>query len=117
MTDSRTPRPGQPTRSSGSGRPIMALFDLIGRRWAMRILWELCHGPTNPTFRELQAACGGISSSVLNSRLAELSEAGVVERNDDGYLLTVEGLALVTTLAGLNDWSIRWAERTEGATD
>ena len=28
-------------RGSRSGRPIMALLDLLGRRWTLRILWEL----------------------------------------------------------------------------
>ena len=37
--------PGQPVRGSASGRPIMALLDLLGRRWALRILWELRDGP------------------------------------------------------------------------
>jgi DNA-binding HxlR family transcriptional regulator len=28
-------------RGSRSGRPIMVLLDLLGRRWSLRILWEL----------------------------------------------------------------------------
>ena len=59
----------------------MALLDLLGRRWSLRVLWELRAGPV-PTFRDLQAACGGVSSSVLTARLAELSEAGIVRRDD-----------------------------------
>jgi len=35
------PRPGRPVRGSRTGRPIMALLDLLGRRWVLRILWEL----------------------------------------------------------------------------
>jgi DNA-binding HxlR family transcriptional regulator len=31
-------------RGSKSGRPIMALLDLLGRRWTLRILWELREG-------------------------------------------------------------------------
>ena len=56
----------------------MALLDLLGRRWALRVLWELRGEGGVPTFRELQAACGGISSSVLSERLRELREAGIV---------------------------------------
>ena len=55
----------------------MALLDLLGRRWALRILWELRDGPL--TFRALQAACGNLSPSVLNDRLRELREAGILE--------------------------------------
>jgi DNA-binding HxlR family transcriptional regulator len=39
------PRPGTKVRGSSGGRPIMALLDLLGRRWALRILWELRGGP------------------------------------------------------------------------
>ena len=28
-------------RGSRTGRPIMALLDLLGRRWSLRIIWEL----------------------------------------------------------------------------
>ena len=64
MARSGTPRPGRPVRGSATGRPIMALLDLLGRRWALRVLWELRAGPV-PGFRELQSRCGGVSSSVL----------------------------------------------------
>ena len=42
-------------RGSASGRPIMALLDLLGRRWSLRILWELREAPL--TSRALRAAC------------------------------------------------------------
>lgn len=35
------PRPGVPVRGSTSGRQIMALLDILGRRWVLRIFWEL----------------------------------------------------------------------------
>ena len=72
----------------------MALLDLLGRRWALRVLWELRSGPV-PGFRELQSRCGGVSSSVLADRLGELREAGIVERADDGYRLSARGPELV----------------------
>ena len=28
-------------RGSRTGRPVMALLDLLGRRWSLRIIWEL----------------------------------------------------------------------------
>src|SRR5204863_8999581 len=60
-------------------RPIVRLLDLLGRRWTLRVLWELRDGGAF-TFRVLQERCGGLSSSVLNARLAELRDAGIVER-------------------------------------
>jgi DNA-binding HxlR family transcriptional regulator len=89
----------------------MALLDLLGRRWTLRILWELRDGPV-PTFRELQARCGEISSSVLTERLAELREAGIVESNRaSGYALTSEGHDLLSALAPLDAWAREWGRR------
>lgn len=71
----------------------MALFDLLGRRWAIPVLWSLRHGPL--TFRELQASAEGIATSVLNTRLRELREAGLVATGDQGYELTERGASLL----------------------
>jgi DNA-binding HxlR family transcriptional regulator len=88
----------------------MALFDLLGRRWTLRVLWELREAAL--TFRELQARCGGMSSSVLNQRLRELRQAQVVAVHDGrGYELTTEGHALLDALSPLNAWAARWSER------
>jgi len=89
----------------------MALFDLLGRRWALRVLWELRSGPES--FRGLQGRCGGMSPSVLNQRLTELREAGVVGRDDDGYRLTQEGQELLRAMAPLSRWAVRWGARAE----
>lgn len=90
----------------------MALLDLIGRRWTLRVLWEL-RGGEPQTFRELQKRCDGMSSSVLAQRLAELGEAGVVSGSKgSGYTLTDEGDALIAALAPLDSWAQRWAKRS-----
>jgi DNA-binding HxlR family transcriptional regulator len=86
----------------------MALLDLLGRRWALRVLWELRDEPS-PTFRELQERCGAVSSSVLADRLRELDEAAIVTRNDRGYILTAAGADLLGRLLPLDDWATRWA--------
>jgi DNA-binding HxlR family transcriptional regulator len=88
----------------------MALLDLLGRRWMLRVMWEL-RAPA-ATFREIQARCGGMSSSVLAQRLAELQAAGIAEvPAAGGYQLTAEGRALLEALAPLDGWARRWAER------
>ena len=80
----KIPKPGTPVRGSKSGSPIMAMFDLLGRRWTMGVLWTLSEqGPS--TFRALQSACESISPAVLNSRLKELQTASLVTRGDRGY--------------------------------
>jgi DNA-binding HxlR family transcriptional regulator len=104
-------RPGLPARGSKSGRPIMALLDLLGRRWALRLVWELREG--RQTFRALQERCSGVSPTVLNRRLGELREAGVVAREDPtGYALTADGSELLAALAPLYGWAERWARRS-----
>jgi DNA-binding HxlR family transcriptional regulator len=105
----RTPRPGRAVTGSTTGRPIMAAFDLVSRRWALRVIWELHQAAAPPTFRALREACGGISSSVLTRRLAELAETAIVDHDGDGYVLTPTGARLVTSLGPLQDWSRDWA--------
>jgi DNA-binding HxlR family transcriptional regulator len=90
-------------------RPIMALLDLLGHRWTMRVIWELRDGPL--PFRELQAACDGMSSSVLNQRVAELREAGIAEPAAGGYRLTRQGVELLDAFEPLNAWAKRWRRR------
>jgi DNA-binding HxlR family transcriptional regulator len=105
----RAPLPGRPVAGSSTGRPIMAAFDLVSRRWALRVIWELHQAGAPLTFRALRDASGGISSSVLTRRLAELGEVGIVGRADAGYVLTPTGERLVTSLDPLLDWSRAWA--------
>lgn len=106
MTD--VPAPGRPVRGSRSGRPVMAVFDLLGRNWAMGVMWVLCReGPC--TFRELQAHCESVSPAVLNSRLKELRQSSLVESGEGGYRATALGVGLYQVLLPLEPWSRRWA--------
>jgi len=103
----KSPTPGHPVRGSTTGKPIMVLLDLLGQRWALRILWELRDAPL--TFRALQEACDGVSPSVLNSRLKSLKEARFVAATSDGYALTPLGKELQEEFGGLYKWSEKWA--------
>ena len=95
-------------RGSRTGRPIMALLDLLGRRWTLRIIWELRDGPL--TSRALRTACDDASPTVMQARLSELREAGLIELvQGDGYRLTELGKDLHETFLPLN----RFAERCE----
>ncbi len=94
-------------RGSRTGRPIMALLDLLGRRWSLRILWELRDEPL--TSRALRAACDEASPTVLQARLTELREAGFVELGDGGgYGLTPLGRELCQTFIPLHRFAERW---------
>ena len=110
------PKSGRPVRGSRTGRPIMALLDLLGRRWTLRILWELSQAPAG--FRPLQARCDGMSPSVLAQRLAELRATGIVMQQADGsYALSEQGTELVQAFAPLNQWATRWAHTLEQAAE
>jgi DNA-binding HxlR family transcriptional regulator len=83
----------------------MAALDLLGRRWTLRILWELRDGIA-PTFRELRDRCGDPSPTILNTRLHEMREARIV---DDSNRLTPRGRRLLHALRPLYRWAEDWA--------
>ena len=109
MPRSQTPMPGRPVRGSTTGRPLMAALDLLGRRWSLRIVWELRDGPLGA--RALRDRCDGMSSSVLYDRLKELTTAGLIQADGGTYQLTHLGTGLSDAIAPLDEWSRRWAER------
>jgi DNA-binding HxlR family transcriptional regulator len=84
----------------------MAALDLLGRRWTLRIMWELRDGPLG--FRQLQGRCDGMSSSVLRTRLVELADEGLVHQQEDGYGLTRIGRDLGDAIVPLSRWAQRW---------
>ncbi|WP_020694826.1 winged helix-turn-helix transcriptional regulator [Reyranella massiliensis] len=95
-------------RGSQTGRPIMRLLDLLGRRWTLRIVWELREEPKR--FRDLQDRIGA-SPTIVNTRLAELREAKLVELDDAvGYRLTALGRELLQLFLPLHTWSEKWAK-------
>ena len=107
-----TPKAGTKVRGSQTGRPIMAILDLLGKRWTLRILWELHQNGPN-SFRTLQKLCGDISPTVLNARMKELREAGIVElQGGEGYFITEQGIALGGIIVQLTIWAKSWAERS-----
>jgi DNA-binding HxlR family transcriptional regulator len=106
-------KPGVPVRGSRTGRPIMALLDLLGKRWVLRIIWEL--RDTSLTFRELRDRCDAMSPTVLNQRLRELRDTDIVELAETGgYALTQSGAQLLEALTPLQRWAGGWQKRMSG---
>jgi DNA-binding HxlR family transcriptional regulator len=94
-------------RGSRSGRPVMALLDLLGRRWTLRIVWELRE--RSLTSRALREACDDASPTVLQARLGDLRQAGFVELEPGGgYRLTGLGKELFGTFMPLHHFAERW---------
>jgi DNA-binding HxlR family transcriptional regulator len=89
---------------------MLALLELLGRRWALRVVWELRLEPA--TFHSLQLRCDSMSTSVLSQRLVELREAQLVEKDQGGsYRLTDPGSRLLARLDGIEEWTQEWARR------
>jgi DNA-binding HxlR family transcriptional regulator len=92
---------------------MLTLLDLLGRRWALRILWELRQQPAS--FQALQRRCDSMSTSVLSQRLGELREARLVEKDPTGdYGLTDSGARLLARLDGIDEWTQEWARALRG---
>ena len=91
---------------SKKARPIMRLLDILGKRWSLRILWELRTG--RMTFRELRTHCDDVSPTSLNQRLKELRELNLIDHNEEGFGYTKWGRELGEQLLTLNDWSVEW---------
>ncbi|MET0675291.1 MAG: helix-turn-helix domain-containing protein [Bradyrhizobium sp.] len=106
------PAKSRGVRGSRTGRPIMALLDLLGRRWSLWILWELREHALNS--RALRAACDEASPTVLQARLDELREAGFLALGEAGYALTPLGRELCATFMPLYGFAERWRKRQDG---
>ena len=90
-------------------KTVEAAFDLLGRRWAMPVVWALRRDSLS--FAELRERLG-ISPSVLSTRLADLSSAGVIGRDEvRRYRLTGRGRELARLLFELNRWASRGEDR------
>ena len=103
MTNNRQGNNRQ-VRGSRTGRPVMVLLDLLGRRMTLRILWELSRTDEPLTFRALQAAAD-TNPTVLNTRVKELRAAGLVTRDESGYRLSHAGSELMVLLMPLHAWA------------
>jgi DNA-binding HxlR family transcriptional regulator len=84
----------------------MVALDALGRRGALRLLWEFRNGPL--TFRALHTACDTNPGS-LHKRLKEFRQLRLVDHGDVGYFLTPQGNSLMAALEPLQAWAHRWA--------
>ncbi|MFL5871756.1 MAG: winged helix-turn-helix transcriptional regulator [Solirubrobacterales bacterium] len=84
-------------------RAVIDTLELLGRRWALRLVWELRRDALG--FAQLRTRMG-VSPSVLAQRLRDLDAGGVVEQAvDRRYRLTPTGRELARVLYDLNRWA------------
>ncbi|MBV9196324.1 MAG: helix-turn-helix transcriptional regulator [Solirubrobacterales bacterium] len=101
---------------SPSSPSTAALFDLLGRRWALRVLWEL--RDAEASFQALHERCDSMSTSVLSQRLRELRAAGLVDAEKGGpYRLSEHGRVLLDQLRWVDEWTRTWSAALGGAID
>ncbi len=109
-TKATVPGVGRPVRGSKTGRPILVALDLLGRRGALRVIWEL--RSKTLTFRLLQAAAD-TNPALLNTRLKELRACGLVLHDGEGYALTPLGRELEQILMPFSEWAAKWGKSIE----
>src|SRR5579871_6215725 len=104
------------SRRTPDDAPLLELFEVIGRRWALRVLWELWQlRDGGLTYRELAARIPGMSTSVLTDRLRELRAAGLAEHErGTGYQLSSHGRDLVALLEPLHEWAAQFRGPASG---
>ncbi|MBL1076759.1 transcriptional regulator [Nocardia sp. 2] len=95
-----------PAIGYGQYCPISRALDLLGERWSLLILRDLCTGTTR--FNDLARGLPGLSRSLLTKRLRRFEKAGLVEKMGSRYLLTEAGRELEPILFGLGAWGARW---------
>lgn len=104
---------GQKMVNEVNKRPIVALIDILSKKWVLRMLWELQQGPS--TFRALQTRCGDISPTTINQRLKDLKEVNLVTSSTtEGYALTETGYQLIELFDPINDFAKQWHSQLTG---
>ena len=99
--------------SYGQFCPVSKATEIIGEKWTLLILRELLMGTSR--FNDFQRAMSRISPTVLNKRLKQLEEKGiVVKKRLSGqkgfeYRLTAMGKELEPLIEQVAIWGQRWA--------
>ena len=90
--------------------PVMYAMSLIGQKWKINILWHLAdEGPLR--YNEIRRGIPRITNVVLAKCMKELTEAGLVYRDQQNdippvvvYSLTERGQGLIPILYRIHEW-------------
>lgn len=93
---------------------VADLWEVLGRRWSLLILKNLCTKEV-VRFNEFKKLLSGISSTVLADRLLELEREGLISKKiypeippKVEYRLTTRAKELGVILRELGTWAGRW---------
>lgn len=88
-------------------------YHILGKKWIGLVIHTLMDKPKR--FSEIHAFIPDLSKRVLNERMKELEEQGIVIRNviaerpvRTEYSLTKKGTELGRSLKALEDWADKW---------
>lgn len=103
-----TPSPGSDEIDDTGYCPFFQhASELIGRRWTGSIIKVLGDQPMR--FSHVGAAIPGLSDRLLNARLTELEDEGIVARSEVAgevrYGLTAKGSDLEPVIASIAQWA------------
>jgi DNA-binding HxlR family transcriptional regulator len=102
------------------GCPAETTLKILGGRWKLMILRELCGGASR--FSELRRGLKGISEKVLTQHLRELEKDGIISRKiypeippKVEYSLTPAGTSLKPIIEAMHEWgAARLSQDAEG---
>lgn len=100
------------SRGYGQYCPLSLAAEVVCERWTLLVVSRLFLGCSR--FNEIHKGLPRMSASLLSQRLAQLEEAGVIQRrkSDDGpgyaYHLTEAGRHLGPLVDGLTVWGQEW---------
>lgn len=94
--------------SNKENTAIGPLLSLLESRYAIRVLWALKDNHPQ-TFRLLQDSVGAITPNTLNTRIKELRAAGLLDHNQNGYVVTTLGADLLKRMGDLSAFATKWA--------
>ncbi len=93
--------------------PVAMAAEILGTRWTIVLLRELCAGSTR--FNDLRRGVPRMSPALLSKRLRELEAHGVVSRRlvrrrpeMHEYVLTEAGQDLAEVVMAIGIWGQRW---------
>lgn len=93
---------------------IANIWEVLGRRWSLLVLKNLCDRDVI-RFNELKRALPGISSTVLSDRLLELEREGLISKKIYAeippkveYRMTPQARELEIIMTELGKWANRW---------
>lgn len=108
----------KPASALRSFCPIAGCLDLLGDRWTLLVIRDLCRGLQR--YGEFAASPEGIPTNILAERLVRLEKSGLItseayQKNPVryAYRLTPKGQALKPVLAALGQWGAQHVPGTK----